>query len=259
MSGPRLENKHVAITGAGSGIGQAIAVRFAAEGAVVEILERDEDAAEATRGLISGAGGSGHVVIVDVADEASVKGAFDKLVSERGPVDVLVNNAGIAHVGNLETTTSGDLDRIYGVNVKGVYHCMRAAIDGMMEGGQGVILNMASIASTLGIQDRFAYSMSKGAVLTMTLSVARDYVEKGIRCNCICPGRVHTPFVDGFIKKNYPGEEEAVFDKLSKYQPIGRMGKPEEIAGLAVYLCSDEAAFITGSAYDIDGGCTLLR
>jgi len=122
-----------------------------------------------------------------------------------------------------------------------------------------VILNMASIASTLGIQDRFAYSMSKGAVLTMTLSVARDYVEKGIRCNCICPGRVHTPFVDGFIKKNYPGEEEAVFDKLSKYQPIGRMGKPEEIAGLAVYLCSDEAAFITGSAYDIDGGCTLLR
>ena len=259
MSGPRLENKHAAITGAGSGIGQAIAVRFAEEGAVVEILERDAEAAEATRALIAEAGGVGHVVLVDVADEVSVKGVFEKLQSERGPVDVLVNNAGIAHVGNLEATTSADMDRIYGVNVKGVYHCMRAAIDGMTGRGQGVILNMASIASTLGIQERFAYSMSKGAVLTMTLSVARDYVERGIRCNCICPGRVHTPFVDGFIKKNYPGEEEAMFDKLSKYQPIGRMGKPEEIAGLAVYLCSDEAGFITGSAYDIDGGRTLLR
>ena len=259
MSGPRLENKHVAITGAGSGIGQAIAVRFAKEGAVVEILERDADAAESTLGLIANAGGAGHTVIVDVADEESVNEAFRTGQAERGPIDVLVNNAGIAHVGNLQNTESADVDRIYGVNVKGVYHCMRAAIDGMVDRGEGVILNMASIASTLGIQDRFAYSMSKGAVLTMTLSVARDYVEKGVRCNCICPGRVHTPFVDGFIKKNYPGQEEAVFDKLSKYQPIGRMGKPEEIAGLAVYLCSDEAAFITGSAYDIDGGCTLLR
>ena len=259
MSRPRLESKHVAVTGAGSGIGQAIALRFAEEGAVVEILERDSGAAENTLGLITDTGGVAHVAIVDVADENSVNAAFKRMESERGPLDVLVNNAGIAHVGNLQNTEAEDMDRIYGVNVKGVYHCMRAAIEGMVKRESGVILNMASIASTLGIQDRFAYSMSKGAVLTMTLSVARDYVDKGIRCNCICPGRVHTPFVDGYLKKNYPGEEEAVFEKLSKYQPIGRMGKPEEIAGLAAYLCSDEAAFITGSAYDIDGGCTLLR
>ena len=259
MRGPRLENKHAVITGAGSGIGQAIAVRFAEEGAVVEILDRDAAAAASTQAVIAAAGGCSHVVEVDVANEASVNIAFADIQADRGAIDILVNNAGIAHVGNLQSTEAADLDRIYGVNVKGVYHCMRATIDGMVAAQRGVILNMASIASTLGIQDRFAYSMSKGAVLTMTLSVARDYVSQGIRCNCICPGRVHTPFVDGFIQKNYPGEEDAVFEKLSNYQPIGRMGKPEEIAALAVYLCSDEAAFVTGSAYDIDGGCTLLR
>jgi len=254
MTSERFKDQTAIITGGADGLGLHIATRLVEEGARVWIVDRDQERGKAAAERIGC-----EFELLDVADEVSVNAAFEKLASDRGPVDVLVNNAGIAHVGNLETTTSEDLDRIYGVNVKGVYHCMRAAIDGMMEGGQGVILNMASIASPLGIQDRFAYSMSKGAVLTMTLSVARDYVEKGIRCNCICPGRVHTPFVDGFIKKNYPGEEEAVFDKLSKYQPIGRMGKPEEIAGLAVYLCSDEAAFITGSAYDIDGGCTLLR
>ncbi|MFT5407237.1 MAG: NAD(P)-dependent dehydrogenase (short-subunit alcohol dehydrogenase family) [Verrucomicrobiales bacterium] len=259
MSARRLEGKHTVITGAGSGIGQAIAERFASEGAIVEILERDATAAEATRARISEEGGTAHVVTTDVADQASVNAALEDAAEKRGAIDVLVNNAGIAHVGNLQNTSEEDLDRIYSVNVKGVYHCMHAVIEGMVARQQGVILNMASIASTLGIQDRFAYSMSKGAVLTMTLSVARDYVDQGIRCNCICPGRVHTPFVDGFIKKNYPGEEEAVFEKLSKYQPIGRMGKPEEIASLAAFLCSDEAAFITGSAYDIDGGCTLLR
>ncbi len=259
MGARRLEKKHAIITGAGSGIGRAMALRFAAEGAVVEIVERDGDAAEDTRGEIEAAGGVAQALAVDVSDPAAVEAAFAQVVEARGAIDILVNNAGIAHVGNLENTSGEDFDRIYQVNVKGVYHCMQAAIGGMVERGHGVILNMASIASTLGIQDRFAYSMSKGAVLTMTLSVARDYVEKGIRCNCICPGRVHTPFVDGFIRKNYPGEEEAVFEKLSKYQPMGRMGKPEEIAALAVFLCSDEAGFVTGSAYDIDGGSTLLR
>lgn len=259
MTSQRLEKKHAIITGAGSGIGQAIAERFAAEGALVEILERDAAAAGETLAKIVAAGGKAEVTEADVSDQAAVATGVDAMIAERGPIDILVNNAGIAHVGNLETTTGEDFDRVYSVNVKGVYHGMQAVIGGMVERKSGVILNMASVASTLGIQDRFAYSMSKGAVLTMTLSVARDYVDKGIRCNCICPGRVHTPFVDGFIRKNYPGEEEAVFEKLSQYQPIGRMGKPEEIASLAAFLCSEEAAFITGSAYDIDGGCTLLR
>ncbi len=255
----RLEHRHAAITGAGSGIGQAIAKRFAAEGAVVEILERDANAAEDTRSAITAAGGQAFTTLTDVSDHASVTDAFAAITDARGAVDTLVNNAGIAHVGNVQSTTPEDMDRLYAVNVKGVYHCMQAAIGGMVAQGKGVILNLASVASKIGIADRFAYSMTKGAVLTMTLSVARDYVSHGIRCNCLCPGRVHTPFVDGFIRKNYPGEEDAMFEKLAAYQPIGRMGKPEEIASLATFLCSDEASFCTGSAYDIDGGCTLLH
>ncbi len=174
-------------------------------------------------------------------------------------MDILVNNAGIASIGNIEATTPEEMDRIYAVNVKGVYHCLRAAIPKMKSKGKGVILNMASVASKVGIQDRFAYSMSKGAVLTMTLSVARDYIDDGIRCNCLCPGRVHTPFVDSFVEKHYADNKEEMMEKLSRYQPIGRMGQPQEIAALAAFVCSDEAEFITGSAYDIDGGFTLLK
>ena len=170
-----------------------------------------------------------------------------------------MNNAGIAHVGNIENTSEEDIDRLYQVNIKGVYNCIFACIPHMKKQGGGVILNMASIASTLGISDRFAYSMSKGAVLTMTYSVAKDYIGDNIRCNCISPARVHTPFVDGFIAKNYPGKEEEMFDKLSKTQPIGRMGTPEEIAALALFLCSDQAGFITGTDYPIDGGFIKLN
>ncbi|MGI9241733.1 MAG: SDR family NAD(P)-dependent oxidoreductase, partial [Verrucomicrobiales bacterium] len=192
----------------------------------------------------------------DVSDTESVKEAIGGISN----LDVLVNNAGIASIGNVETTSPADLDRIYGVNVKGVYHCMHFAVPKMIESGGGVILNLASIASKVGIQDRFAYSMSKGAVLTMTLSVARDYVDQGIRANCICPARIHTPFVDGYLEANYPeSERPEMFQKLSEYQPIGRMGEPGEVAELATFLCSENAAFITGSAFDIDGGATLLR
>ncbi|HLR25359.1 MAG TPA: SDR family oxidoreductase, partial [Fodinibius sp.] len=161
---------------------------------------------------------------------------------------------GVAHIGNVEDTSEQDFDRIYSVNVKGVYNCIHATIGRMVEQGGGVILNMASIASVVGIDDRFAYSMSKGAVLTMTLSVAKDYIGDNIRCNCISPARIHTPFVDGFLKENYPGREQEMFDQLSQTQPIGRMGKPEEVASLVLYLCSDQAGFITGTNYPIDGG-----
>jgi NAD(P)-dependent dehydrogenase (short-subunit alcohol dehydrogenase family) len=173
-------------------------------------------------------------------------------------VDILVTSAGIAHVGNIEHTSEEEVDRLYAVNVKGVYHCMHAAIPAM-KGRGGVILNIASVAASVGIPDRFAYSMTKGAVLAMTYSVARDYVAEKIRCNCVAPGRVHTPFVDGFLARHYPGREREMFETLSRTQPVGRMGRPEEVAELALFLCSDAAAFITGSNYAIDGGFMTLK
>ena len=257
--GMRMLGKTAVVTGGGSGIGEAIVRRFAREGAKVAIFDRDTEAVERVRGLVVEEVGEALAVGCDVSDEESVRVAVGEVQAAFGGIDVLVNNAGIAHIGNVGNTGADDFDRVFSVNVRGVFLCMREVIEGMLERGCGAILNMASVASKLGIQDRFAYSMSKGAVMTMTLSVARDYVDKGIRCNCICPARVHTPFVDGFLAKNYPGEEAAMFEKLEAAQPIGRMGKPEEIASLALFLCSDEAAFITGSAYDIDGGFTLLR
>lgn len=249
-------NKVAVVTGAGSGIGQAIAVRLAADQCHVFILETNEVSAQATAELIRRSGGKVDCITCDVSNTESVKATFDQL----SRVDILVNNAGIASVGNVEQTTPEELDSIYNVNVKGVYHCLHFGVPKMLAGGGGVVLNLASIASKVGIADRFAYSMSKGAVLTMTLSVARDYVDQRIRANCICPARVHTPFVDGYLEKNY-GEEDRpeMFETLSKYQPIGRMGKPEEIAELAAFLCSEKSSFITASAYDIDGGVTLLR
>lgn len=249
-----LDEKTAVVTGAGSGIGQAIALLFAQQGAHVEILDRDLTTAEATVQAIAEAGGSGHCQACDVAVQDQVDAAFDDIAARRSRIDILVNNAAIAHVGNLLATTEEDFNRVYEVNVKGVYNCLRAGVARMRAGGGGAILNLASIASLVGIADRFAYSMSKGAVLTMTYSVAADYIKDNIRCNCICPARVHTPFVDGFIKKNYPGQEAEVFEKLSQHQPIGRMAKPDEIAAFALYLCSDEAAFVTGCAYPIDGG-----
>ena len=202
-------------------------------------------------------GGKAAAFQCNVANQKQVKEVI-KTITEQTGIDILINNAGIAHVGNLENTTEEDLDRLYDVNVKGVYNCIQAVI-GEMKSKGGVILNMASIASTVGIFDRFAYSMTKGAVLTMTYSIAKDYVKYGIRCNCISPARIHTPFVDGFIRKNYPDNEAEMFEKLSKTQPIGRMGEPEEVANLALYLCSDEASFITGSNYALDGGFVTLN
>ncbi|SDF99629.1 SDR family NAD(P)-dependent oxidoreductase [Chitinophaga filiformis] len=255
----RLDNKVAVITGGGSGIGQAIAKVFAAQGANVHILELNEDGGKQTAADIAAAGGKAQVYGCNVAQQASVTETMDKIIAAAGRIDILVNCAGIAHVGKLETTTEEDLDRIYNVNVKGTYNCMYAVIKQMKEQKSGVILNVASIASSVGIPDRFAYSMSKGAVLTMTLSVAKDYIQDGIRCNCVSPARVHTPFVDGFIAKNYPGKEKEMFDKLSKTQPIGRMAKPDEVGTLALFLCAEEAGFITGCDYPLDGGFIRLN
>ncbi|WP_417444454.1 SDR family NAD(P)-dependent oxidoreductase [Joostella sp.] len=252
-----LENKVAIVTGGGSGIGKAISLNFAKHGAFVCILEFNEKNAEDTINEIEANGGKGVWKKCDVADNAGVNKVITELASQY-TIDILINNAGIAHVGNVENTSEDDLDRVYNVNVKGVYNCISALIPFLKEKG-GTIINMASIASSVGISDRFAYSMSKGAVLTMTYSIAKDYIDHNIRCNCISPARVHTPFVDGFIKNNYPGKEEEMFDKLSKTQPIGRMGLPEEIANMALYLCSDEASFITGSNFPIDGGFVTLN
>lgn len=257
MSKFSLKGKNAIVTGAGSGIGKSIALTFAEAGASVQVLDLNRQAADEVVMLIEKMGGVAQSHICDVSDQTAFRKLADDIAS-RIHIDILVNNAGIAHVGNLESTSEEDFDRIYNVNVKGVYNGMFACIPHMKQNG-GVILNMASVASSVGIADRFAYSMSKGAVLTMTLSVAKDYVSYGIRCNCISPGRVHTPFVDGFLARNYPGKEEEMFEKLSATQPIGRMGKPEEIGNLALFLCSDEASFITGTDYPIDGGFIKLN
>ena len=251
----RFEEKTAVVTGGGSGIGAAIAERLAGEGAKVLIWELNPQGAESVVQSIRQAGGVAEAVACDVSRLESVQTA----TRQAGTIDILVNNAGIAHIGTAESTTPEDFDRIFSVNVKGVYHCMHAILPSMRARGTGVILNMASIASRLGIQDRFAYSMSKGAVLAMTLSAAKDYVSAGIRCNCLCPARIHTPFVDAYLKQHYPDNRDEMFARLSAYQPIGRMGEPAEVAALAAFVCSDEAAFITGSAIDIDGGVMNLR
>ena len=249
-----LTNKVAAVTGGGSGIGEAVAVLFARQGAQVAVIDLDESAARRTADRIMADGGQARALRTDVADRASVHAAFVNIDADLGRLDILANVAGIAHVGTVETTAEEDFDRVYRVNVKGVYLCTQAALPLMLRGGGGVIVNMASIASLIGIPDRFAYSMTKGAVLSMTRSIAVDYMKKNVRCNCICPARVHTPFVDGYLATNYPGREQEVFQQLSAYQPLGRMGTPEEVAHLALYLASDEAAFITGQAFPIDGG-----
>jgi len=254
-----LASKTAVITGGASGIGLAIARRFAAHGAAIEILDLQPAGLEVAVNELRAAGYSAHGEACDVADPASVDAAFARLLTRHERVHILVNNAGIAHVGNALTTTPEDFARIQRVNVNGVAHCTQSALRHMTTQGGGVILNLASTVSQMAINDRFAYATSKGAVLAMTYSIAKDFLEQGIRCNAIMPARIHTPFVDGFIAKNYPGREAEMFDKLSKAQPIGRMGTPDEVASAALFLCSDEASFITGSAYPVDGGTLTIR
>lgn len=250
-----LHNKKAVVTGGGSGIGRSIAELFAAQGAEVHIIELSEAAAASTVDHILAHKGVAYAYACDVSDQSQVLDTFERI----GSINILVNNAGIAHIGKADTTPEKDFDRVVAVNIKGVYNCMYAAIPQLRKSGGGSILNMASIAAHVGLADRFVYSTAKGAVMAMTMSVAKDYIQEKIRCNSISPARVHTPFVDGFLAKNYPGHEEEMFEKLSKSQPIGRMAVPAEVAALALYLCSDEASFITGCDYPIDGGFIKLN
>jgi NAD(P)-dependent dehydrogenase (short-subunit alcohol dehydrogenase family) len=254
-----LAGKTAVITGGASGIGLAIARRFTAHHAAVEIIDLQQANLDAAVAELRSAGYHAQGERCDVGDPASVDAAFARILARRDRLHILVNNAGIAHVGNALTTSPEDFARIQRVNVNGVAHCSQAALRHMTAHGGGVILNMASTVAQSAIPDRFAYATSKGAVLAMTYAIAKDFLAHGVRCNAIMPGRVHTPFVDGFIAKNYPGREAEMFERLSLAQPIGRMGKPDEIAVAALFLCSDEASFITGSAYPVDGGTLFLR
>ena len=255
----RLDGKIAVVTGGASGIGRAISLLFAQQGATVEILDLNEAGIRAVVTEIEATGGRAAGRACDVSSRSSVQDSFAQIQSARGRIDVLVNNVGIAHVGNVLTTSDEDFDRVFSINVKGAFHCLKAAVSAMSAQGGGSIVNIVSTAAMIAISDRFAYAMSKGALLTMTYSVAKDFLQQNIRCNAICPGRIHTPFVDGFISKNYPGREAEMFKKLSDYQPVGRMGKPEEVAALALFLASDAASFATGAAYLVDGGTVNLR
>lgn len=250
-----LKNKKAVVTGGGSGIGKAIAIMFAIQGADVHILELNKESTNEVINEIESNKDNVTAHVCNVADQKEVLAVFEKI----GAINMLVNCAGVAHVGKVETTSEADFDRVINVNVKGVYNCIYAAIPLLRKSGGGSVINIASVAALVGLPDRFAYSAAKGAVISMTMNVAKDYIHENIRCNSISPARIHTPFVDGFIAKNYPGQEKEMFEKLSKTQPIGRMGTPEEVAALALYLCSDEASFITGCDYPIDGGFVKLN
>lgn len=249
-----LTGKVAIVTGAASGIGKSITKTFSQAGADVHILDVDHDRGAAAAAEIDRA----RFHSCNMTMQSEVTDCIGRIANE-APIDILVNNAGVGFVGNLEETDEETFDRLLAINVKGVYNGMYAVVPHMKKHLGGVILNVASTVSLSAIPARFAYTTSKGAVLTMTYSVALDYLHDQIRCNAIAPARVHTPFVDDYIAKNYPGREQEMFEHLSASQPIGRMAKPEEIADLALYLCSDEAAFVTGQCYGIDGGFLNLR
>jgi len=251
-----MKNKTVVITGGASGIGLAMVIKFAAEHWRVFFIDTNQVEGEKVEKELKEKAYSVSFLNCNITQSAAVKAVFEAIP---GKIDTLINNAGISHIGKVENTSEEDFDKLFQVNVKGSFLCIQAALPKLKQVGGGSILNMASVAATIGIPDRFAYSMTKGAMLTMTLSIARDYVADGIRCNCISPGRVHTPFVDGFIAKTYPGQEKEMFEKLASTQPIGRMGSPEEIAELAYFISSDAGGFITGSNYNIDGGFMGLK
>ena len=232
-----LNNKNALVTGGSSGIGRAITETLNSQGANVYVLDLNESKSNKLQGIST--------IKTDITNSSKLKEVFNKLPDK---IDILINNAGIGLVGNIEQTNEKDFDNLYKVNIKGVYNCVKTFLPKMKSNG-GTIINMASIVSHVAVNNRFAYTMTKGAVHAMTYAIAKDYIHDGIRCNSVSPARVHTPFVDEYLGKNYPGKEDEMFKNLSKTQPIGRMGKPEEVANLVLYLCSDEASFITGSDF----------
>jgi 2-keto-3-deoxy-L-fuconate dehydrogenase len=242
-----LSGKKAVVTGGSSGIGKAIVEALSEQGAKIFIIDLNENTDHSKAGITT--------IITDITQTDKLNEAVNTLPDS---IDILVNNAGVGFVGNIEKTEEEDFDRLYRVNINGVFNCVKALLPRMKKKG-GVIINMASIVSHVAVKNRLAYTMTKGAVLAMTNAIAKDYISDKIRCNSVSPARVHTPFVDDYLEKNYPGKEKEMFDNLSQTQPIGRMGKPKEVAHLVLYLCSDEASFITGSDFPIDGGFIKLN
>lgn len=251
-----MKDKTILITGGASGIGAAMVRKFANENSRVYLIDTNELTAQQLIDELKAKGHEAQFLHGDITDFVAVQKLIEQIPSK---LDVLINNAGVSHIGKVENTSEEDFDRIFQVNIKGIFNCTKATLPSLIADGGGSILNMCSVAATIGIPDRFAYSMSKGAALSMTLSIARDYVDQNIRCNCISPGRVHTPFVDGFLSKNYPGKEKEMFEKLAATQPIGRMGSPEEIAEMAYFISSESGSFITGANFTVDGGFMGLK
>jgi len=249
-----LKDKVAVVTGAGSGIGAAIALAMARHGARVYIAERDEASGAACAERICKEGNAAEFVRVDVSEESHCRACADRVLKEHGRLDILVNNAGIGAVGNVLTTKEEDLDRLWRVNVKGIMFLTQAFLPSMVERKWGSIVNIASIGGVVGVKDRFAYCTTKFAVVGMTKCVAIDFADSRVRCNAICPGRVETPWVSQRIAE-YPDPKKA-YEEMAATQALRRMGTPEEVAGAAVYLASDEAAFVTGSALILDGGWT---
>lgn len=242
-----LSGKKAVVTGGSNGIGKAIATTLNNQGAEVFIIDLNDNPSHQKLGI--------QTLIADITQWNQLNSLLTSLPNT---IDILINNAGISFVGNIEQTEEADFDRLYQVNVKGVFNCVKTFLPRMKKNG-GIILNMASIVSHVAVKDRLAYSMTKGAVWAMTNSIAKDYLSYGIRCNSVSPARVHTPFVDNYLEKSFPGREKEMFEKLSKTQPIGRMAKAQEVADMVLYLCSDEASFITGSDFPIDGGFIKLN
>ena len=248
----RLEGKTALVTGAGSGIGAAIAETFSEEGAHVFVADINESAGEATVSKIGKSGGTATFVALDVANDQDCDAVAETILKDPKGLDILVNNAGIGHVGTLLQTEGDDLDRLYRVNVRGVFNLCKAFLPAMIERGNGNIINLASIGGVVAVRDRLAYCTTKFAVVGLTKSIALDHARQGIRCNCICPGRVETPFVSARLKE-YP-DPEAAYQEMASTQALGRMAKPVEIAHAALYLASDESSFVTGTDFLIDGG-----
>ena len=247
-----LTGKITLVTGAGSGIGAAIAEAFAAAHAHVVVTDRDADSARATAARIAAHHGSAAALVLDVTDEDACQACAGNVLASNGRLDILVNNAGVGHVGTLLQTEGRDLDRLYAVNVRGVFNMSKAFLMSMLDRRAGNIINMASIGGVVGIRDRLAYCVSKFAVVGLTKSMALDHALDGIRVNCICPGRVETPWVAQRLAA-YPDPVKARRE-MTETQAVGRMGRPDELAAAALYLASDESAFVTGSAFMIDGG-----
>jgi len=252
----RLDGKVALVTGAGSGIGEQIARVYARQGAAVIVGDRDEAGGTRVTTLIVAEGGRARYQPLDVTDSASAQDAVAPRPATEGGLHVLVNNAGIGYVGDVLETDEGEYEKLMAVNARGVFLCSKAAVAHMVAHGGGVIVNMASVAGMVAVGRRFAYGASKGAVIAMTKSMAIDLVERGVRVNCICPGTIHTPFVEGYLDRFHKDNKEETLAGLNARQPMGRLGMPEEIAYAALYLASDEAAFATGSELVVDGGLT---